>query len=34
MKKSNMQIKAGFSGEEMEDLWERLISWEDEHFGR
>lgn len=26
--------KAGLSGEEMEDLCERLISWEDEHFGR
>ena len=28
------RFKAGLSGEEMEDLWERLISWENEHFGR
>ena len=26
--------KAGLSGEEMEDLWNRLNSWETEHFGR
>ncbi len=28
------RLKAGLSSEEMEDLWNRLNSWETEHFGR
>ena len=27
------RLQSGLSGEEMEDLWNRLNSWETEHFG-
>ncbi len=28
------QLKAGLSSDEMNDLWNRLISWETKHFSK